>query len=151
MTLTKMVNLIIILLFVLLIFNPPNVSGSDWVVFGTTEDDGDVFLFDKESIKHRTKDIVQFCERRDLSDIGRKNFIKDLIDNGAPIGGYLKISHIDCLREIHCLERKTRVLSIINYDSDGYVLDRGSFANPPWNSITSDSIGDDLRKMVCQN
>jgi hypothetical protein len=118
---------------------------NDWVI-NYTDTNGDIIFY---KIEHRIKNVVQVWGRRVFSDEGRKEFIKDRIDNGLTVEGMDKLEHFNILYEINCDEKTDRVLSVVTYDTDGKVVS-SSVVETTWEYIVPNSIGDTFRKKVCK-
>ena len=118
---------------------------NDWVK-NYTDTNGDVIFY---KVEQRIKDVVQVWGRRVFSDEGRKEFIKDRIDNRLSVEGMDKIDHFNTLYEIICNEKMDRVLSVVTYDADGKVIS-SSVVETKWEYIVPNSIGDNFRKIVCK-
>lgn len=124
------------------------ITEQGWV--GVQVDDlGNLRSYKKNSLKWKTKNIVQFWDREDFSNEGREDFIKSYINEGIPTEGYEKLSHTKSLKEIDCKEGKLKFLSINYIGSDGKVISSITPKEPSWNYIIPESIGDELRNLVC--
>jgi len=118
---------------------------NDWVI-NYTDMNNDVIFY---KIENRIKDVVQVWGRRVFSDEGRKEFIKDRIDNRLSVEGMDKIDHFNTLYEINCDKKTDRVLSVVSYDTDGKVIS-SSVVETKWKYTVPNSIGDSFLKKVCK-
>jgi len=134
-------------LFVLIFVSP--VFGDNWIQYGTGSQ-GNIYSYNKDTVKWKTNNIVQVWKREDFSVEGREKRIQGLIGKGLPTNGYDKFSHEMGLIEIDCEEMKRNLLSIVDYDTDGNVLLSSSYNEPDWRYIVPGSVGDGLRKEVCK-
>ena len=136
---------IISLSFLIILLTVSPVKGSsDWVEYLRTNS-GDILSYDKDNIKHATKDIVQVWVKDVLSNERRKN----LIDYHKYVNNIETLSHYVSLNEIDCKKRMYRSLSVSGRDTDGNDLFSSSDDNSQWNRIPSKSAWDTLQKTVC--
>lgn len=136
-------------LFIILLVTPVKGS-SDWVEYERSNT-GNIFLYNKVSVKHRTKDIVQVWYKLVYSDEGREECIQQLKNRGFLIKEeWDRLSHRLVLKEIDCKNEMSRFLSVIFYDTDGSVLESKSFDKRDWGYIVPNSNMDILRKTVCK-
>lgn len=124
-----------------------NDSSDDWVEYDR-DYHGDVYLYNKASVKHTTKDIVQVWCKVVYSDEDREKLIQELRKEGLSSKGYNKLSHRLHLEKIDYKKRKYQTLSLSQYDTDGKVLFSGSSDKPDWVHIIPDSIMYTLQKKV---
>jgi hypothetical protein len=136
-------------LIILLLVTPVIGSSDDWVEFGRLTN-GDVFLYNKVRIKHRTKDIVQVWDKCVYSDEGRETEIQEKRKRGSSTEGYDNLSNTMSLIEIDCKKQMSQFLSITDYDTDGKILFNHSYDNPTWSHILPESAMDVLRGKVCK-
>ena len=126
-----------------------NGSSNGWVEYDR-DNYGDVYFYNKASVKHTTNDIVQVWCKVVYSDEDRKMLIQQLRKAGLPSNGYNKLSHRLHLEKIDYKKRKYQTLSLSEYDTDGRVLFSGSSDKQDWEHIIPDSIMDTLQKKVCK-
>ncbi len=129
--------------------SPPAAASSDWLEYGRSNK-GDVYSYNKTSIKQRTADVLQVWEKKIISDKSREEDIEYYRSQRLSTKGYEKLSYKLILQEIDCKKKTYRILSIIEYDTDDHVLDSLSFDKPDWGSITPGSVIDALRGKVCK-
>jgi hypothetical protein len=132
-------------LFCLLFVSP--ALGSDWVEIGRNGDS--VFLYDKESVKHISDNIVQVLDRCDYNDEGRKKFFQQRIETGLSTKGYENFSYQVYTIQINCQDKKMKTLKKTHYDADGKVLFNFSYDQPQWKSVIPGSGGDTIYNQVC--
>jgi hypothetical protein len=148
----KKISSVICLSFLVLFLIVSTVIGSsDWMEY-YTDNDGTIWSYKKVNIdKGKGKYIVQVWEKRVYSDKNREEQILDRTKDGLSTEGWDKLSEGKGLVEIDCKKLKMRVLSVINYDTDGKVLSSDSFDENKWKYIIPDTLGETLRNKVCNN
>lgn len=135
-------------LIILLLMTPVN-GAEDWVEYWVSPM-GNIFSYNKISLTHSTKDIVQVWEREVFSAEGRVRQIRLMEKMELSPEGYDKISHILISYEIDCKKKMFQKLSFTHYDTDNKVLLTHSPDIPDWNYIVTDSVRDTLREKVCK-
>jgi hypothetical protein len=110
----------LLLLFVVLFVNP--VSGASWVEYGTDRQ-GNVWSYDKDSLKHTAKNMLQVWEKEVFSTEGRKKHLQEM-DNRLPTKVFAKLSYDITSHEINCKELKSDELSVFDYDTDGFLFQK---------------------------
>jgi len=144
----KTVNLIIYLTILIISTFVSSAFCSEWVEYGRN-DIGTVYAFNKFTVKHTTRDIVQVSVKRIYSDEGRKQQIQNRKNAGLEIKGYENLSHDESLEEIDCRKGKIQILSTIEYDKNSFVLDMIPISSD-WNSIPPNSRINTLREIICK-
>ena len=140
---------VLFLPFLIILLLVTSVNGSeDWVEYGMSK--GDILLFNKDRITHKTKDIVQVWTKLIYSNDGREKYIQHMKASRRSTKGLDKLSHTMVLYEIDCKKKMYRTLSITNYDKDGIVLFSHSSDKPNGEHIIPDSIFEALQKYVCK-
>lgn len=134
------------ILIILLLVTP--VFGSDWIKF--EENKNYIIFYDKNSIKHISNSIVQVWCKRVFSDEGRETENQIRRKYGVWTEQYDKLSDTKNLYEINCKKGMFRIISGINYDTDGFVLDSYSNEKMEWSSMVPDTMIDSLRKKLCE-
>ena len=147
----KTINSVIFLSFLIILLLVTSVNGSsDWVEYERSNT-GDVLLYNKVTVKHRTKDIVQVWYKLVYSDEGREERIQQLKNRGFLITeDWDRLSYRLALKEIDCKLEMSRFLSVIFYDTGGRVLSSDSYDKPNWDYMVPGSMIDILRKKVCK-
>jgi len=144
----KISSVVSLSVLVLLLLVTPVICSSDWVEYGESRDG--ISSYNKVSIKHLTKDIVQVWSKIDHSDEGRNKLIQLLSKTGSTPEGWDKLSHSLYFMEIECKKGMSRYLSKRFYGGDGGVLYSMDLDNSKWDYISPDSMGNTLRKEVCK-
>jgi len=133
------------IIFVLLIAMP--VSGAGWVEY-RTDQQGNIFSYDRDSIKNKTAEIVQVRERMDsLGKVGDFGWSVGQGRTHSPENK--KFACIMSLIEIHCMQAKYQVVEFRDFDTEGNLISTGSFEND-WIHISPETFADELRKRICQ-
>jgi hypothetical protein len=145
----KTVYSVIFLPCLIILLLVTSVNGSDWRELGT-DNDGNVRLYDKASIKYRTKNIVQVWTETVFSDESRKNYIRNRRKRGLSTEKGDKLLHVLILQETDCKKKKSQILSIVHYDTDGNILFTQTYDKPEWGYVVPGSAYDNLRKKVCK-
>jgi len=146
----KTVYSVIFLPFLIILLLVTSVNGyDDWLIYDTSNE-GDIYLYNKVSINHRTKDILQVWCKQVYSDKSREDYIQVMTKSGSFTKTELeKLSFVIILQEIDCKGKKHRILSMTGYDEGGKTLYSGSDDKEKWRYIIPDSRDDELRKKVC--
>jgi len=140
----KTISSVIFLSFLIIILLVIPVNGSsNWVRYARSK--GDILLYNKVNIKHRTKHIVQVWTKIVFSDEGKETYIR-----GSSNGKRDKLSFNKSLVEIDCMQERVRSLSFTQYNADGHVLMRLYHYKPEWIDIPPNSAMDMLRENVCK-
>jgi hypothetical protein len=85
----------------------PVNGSSNWVRYARSK--GDILLYNKVNIKHRTKHIVQVWTKTVFSDEGKETYIR-----GSSNGKRNKLSFNTSLVERDCQQERVRSLSFIH-------------------------------------
>jgi hypothetical protein len=104
----------------------------EWVEVKTTQD-GNVLSYDKNSVRKINEDTRRLWERIIYADENIRQGVKSTV----------------FIREIECSTNKQRIISVIDYDSDGEKLFSGTDERMPWTTIPKDSTISELKKIVC--
>ncbi len=115
-------------LFVLFTANP--AWAANWVEYGTSSQ-GDVFSYNKSSVKLITADIIQVWQRYDFAQAVKS------------------VKSTTVLRRIDCRQSRTKVMSVIDYDLYGGVLHNNN-EDLDWQDIPPNSRIDALKKILCE-
>jgi hypothetical protein len=118
-------------LFFLLSINP--VLGANWVEYGQSNK-GDVYSYNKSSVKNISGDIKEVWERIDFSKENVRNGIKSTVFK----------------REMDCQESKSRILSVLNYDVFSTMLHSNLSDQSDWKDIPPDTRLATLKKILCE-
>jgi len=133
------------IIFVLLIALP--VSGAEWVEYWTDQQ-GNIFSYDRDSIKYKTVEIVQVRER--MNSLGKvADFSRSERQDRTRSPENKKFAYMMSLIEIHCMQAKYQVVEFRDFDTEGNLISTGSFEND-WIHISPETFADELRKRICQ-
>jgi len=127
----KSMKTILLLPAVFVIFLVVPARAANWVEFGTSSQ-GDVFSYNKSSVKLITADIIQVWQRYDFA---------------RPVKS---VKATTVLRQIDCQLSRSKVMSVIDYDLYGGVLHNNANEDSDWQDIPPDSRLDGLRKILCE-
>lgn len=82
----------------------------------------------------------------------RRQVIKERKGIEAPIKGYELYFYSLNLYEVDCKDRKTRLISIIDYDTNGRVLDNTDVDDvSKWENMVPSSVGNAKFSKICTN
>lgn len=127
----KVMKAIIPLSVMLVLFLVNPVPAANWVEYDTSSQ-GDVYSYNKSSVKLITADIIQVWQRYDFARAVKS------------------VKSTTVLRQIDCQLNRSKVLSIIDYDLYGGVLHNNTNDDSDWQEIPPDSRLDGLRKILCE-
>jgi len=116
-------------LFVLILSNA--LWSANWVEYDASSQ-GDVYSYNKSSVKLVTADIIQVWQRYDFA---------------RAVKG---VKSTTVLRQIDCQLNRSKVLSVIDYDLYGGVLHNNTNEDTDWKDIPPNSRLDELRKILCE-
>ncbi len=94
-----------------------------------------------------------YGQRPTLKDEGgatKTEFLRNRRTQGLRTHGYEDYSHTLELDEYNCTKGEGRVLSHLDYDDKGNVIDSTTYKNPDWTYIVPNSIGESLLRAVCK-
>lgn len=133
---------------------PQSVFGErlkDWVEYGRSKY-GDYLLYNKKNImKSGKKNIVNVWDIHIFSGEGRMDLYYRKKRKGVSTYGWDILSHSIVLTQIDCNNKKSKILSIIEYDKEGKTLFQSSYDDEQkWEYIVPVSIEETLRKKVCR-
>jgi len=144
----KTVHTVIIFPVLLCLLLATPSFGSNWVI--CEMDNFGVHYYNKEKVKHKSRDIVQVWTRLVFFQEGKEMYAlkkRSIIEPMAT--GYDNLSETLCVYEIDCKREMSRFLSMTDYDEDGNILYKTP-RKSNWYYITPSSIKDTLRKTVCK-
>jgi hypothetical protein len=137
------------LLLFLFIPASPVKGASDWEEFKTYK--GNVYSYNKATIKLRAEAIIQVWVKTVYSDEGRERHVQYMKKQGLSTAkDWYKLSDSLSSVEVDCRKEKTRVLYITYYYADGGILHSQSSNAQDWRAIVPDSPFDLLREKVCK-
>ena len=122
---------IVLLLAVFVITWVVPARAANWVEYGTSSQ-GDVYSYNKSSVKLVTADIIQVWQRYDFARAVKS------------------VKSTTVLRQIDCQLSRSKVMSVIDYDLYGGVLHNNTDDDSDWQDIPPDSRLDGLRKILCE-
>lgn len=147
----RKISLIVFLfLIVLLLVAGCEKSSSDWVKY-KTDKDGNVYLYNKGSLKAESADNkVQVLAKEIYSDVGKTIELQSRIKDGLTVKGYENFSYKICLYEIDCRKNSVAISAINHFDKDDKVIYAGGETKEKkWFDIKPDSTADVLGKEIC--
>jgi uncharacterized protein YrzB (UPF0473 family)/ketosteroid isomerase-like protein len=144
---TKIFQGIIYLVIYFLFAN--HAWAADWIFYASTST-RDAY-YDKSSIKKVNKNVISLYTKQILNENGKTQYFSFLkkIDK-APDNPNL-ISYVLRLSEIDCVQERIKDFSMIIYDEKSnsiYSTPKG--VADKWNDIIPNSIGEKLKKIVCE-
>lgn len=123
---------------------------NNWIQYGRIIQ-GSVYLYDKNSIKHKAKNVVHVWRKLIYSHAHKERDIQKLVKSGRYTRGQLENLAYDLtLHEIDCRKNLSRLTSIICYDASGNILLQRSNDNAKWKKIVPKSQEDYLQKQICK-
>lgn len=120
--------------------------GTKWVHYA---DGGNAsFFYDKTSIKKHTHSTVRVWTRTEVKDISEHT--KWRKEKFLSTKGYDKFSHSITLNEYDCSNNAIAIVSDVDYDVNGNVLDYFNIEKPKFTPIVPDSLSSILFERVCK-
>ncbi|TAN41074.1 MAG: hypothetical protein EPN22_16395 [Nitrospirae bacterium] len=120
-----------------------------WRPFGQSETN--YWYYRTKDIEFKTDGVVRIWSKAAAKGkIGIDDKIKLLQKFGGNTKGYEQFSHSVSLFEINCNQRKSRVVSVTDYDKNGKSLESVTVPDFPWDSIGKGTIMDNLSNIVCR-
>jgi len=116
--------------------------GEEWELYAMTVEGS--WFYDVTGITRPSKDIVRVQVKVIYTDIGKMSFAKELEEK------FMTVSFALVLGEIHCVDKKVRVLSRFIYSTNGDILGSFNNENPTWSFIAPGSKTGGLFKSVCK-
>ena len=116
--------------------------GAEWKLYAMTVEGS--WFYDVTGTTLPSKDIVRVPVKAIYTDIGKMSFAKELEEK------FRTVSFALLLCEIHCVDKKVRVLSRFIYSTNGDILNSFSNEDATWSFFTPDSKTDGLFKSVCK-
>jgi hypothetical protein len=87
---------------------------------------------------------------KDQTNETKSEFLRIRKRQGSRPVGYENFSRTFELDEYNCTKGEGRVLSQVDYDEKGNVIDSTSYRNPGWDYVVPNSIGESLLRAVCK-
>jgi len=122
----------VLCLFLLLLLVTP-ATGIEWTVLSTT-DEGNELSYDEKSIREVKTYIFRLWERIVFADQNVKDNVKTTL----------------FIREINCQNNRQRIISLMDYNTQGEKTFSGANDRATWSAIPPDTPLDLLRKKVCK-
>jgi hypothetical protein len=112
---------------------------------------GTAHFYDSESIVV-SGNIVKVWKKLICSERDKQDYIKNLKRNKLNVRGYEKLDHTLSLVKIDCFKKKYQILEVIDYASDGSVLESVDIPEflAEWSSIPPNSMIERLFEEVCE-
>jgi len=146
-----MKRICLLLFLVALFFAVNQVYGAEWVSIGKDRMGNELF-YDREVLIQRSTDIIEVWMKVIYSDAGRKERIQERVRNKATVEQYEKLAYALELQQINCVKRGFRVMAYTDYSANEEILYKFIAEHKPsegWEPITSDSMGEIVKKIVC--
>ena len=116
--------------------------GADWKGFAET--DNASFYYDADTVTRPSKGVIRVWEKR----VYKPKAINDMVEkHGATVW---ILHHSLILSEVHCAEKKRRLMSIDYYSKDGGFLSSRSISENDWTFMVPESIGESIYKVLCK-
>lgn len=123
----------VLCLFLLLLLLVTPATGIEWTVLSTT-DEGNELSYDEKSIREVKTYIFRLWERIVFADQNVKDNVKTTL----------------FIREINCQNNRQRIISLMDYNTQGEKTFSGANDRATWSAIPPDTPLDLLRKKVCK-
>jgi hypothetical protein len=130
------------LFFGLVLLRFAEAWGADWKAYAGT-DDG-IFYYDAENVIHPSNNIIRVWHKVVFSEKGIQGAVRTFGKD------YENLDYSISLREINCVEKKVRSLSVTYFSKGGAVLDSAGDYGADWHSIDPMAIIEGLYQRVCQ-
>jgi len=103
-------------------------------------------------IEDINQNIVKAWEKEIYSERGKQWIMKERIQKNLSVKGYKNLDYSLGLHKIDCSKRRHQILEVIDYASDGSILDIADLPEflAEWYSIPPDSIIEKLFEEVCE-
>ena len=138
--------LLLVACFLLLSFALVNAEWNDWVFHG--EGGNYSFFYNKTSIKTQPSKHIRVWQKSVAKDV--TTFIEERRGRGLTVKGYENYARSLTLWEIDCNKKQVGMVSTVDYDKDGNVLDMSDFEHIKMVHVAPDSIGESLCDAVCK-
>jgi hypothetical protein len=106
--------------------------------------------YDNNSITSVNPDVIRIwtLERQSIEGKNLKTSTRKSLE--LSIDGYDKLDRSIVLVQIHCINDTMSTIKIVDYDNRGNMLDDINIPNPTITTISSNSINELLRKLICE-
>lgn len=122
-------------------------EAAEWVQYSDV--DGVILSYDKEGIVVNGNLVKVRVWWDYVLEEARQEYVDERRSQGFPTIGYENFSYTLKLREYDCQNRKTALLSTVDYDDKGKVLDSFQPEGKMWRNIIPESAGELLYTIVC--
>lgn len=129
-------------IFGFLIASLTEVGGADWRVYARSEFGS--YYYDAENVNRFRKDFIRVWQKVVLGNRGTANLVNELGKE------YENVYEAIILREIDCVDKKSRILELTFCSEEGRVIKKESYKPIGWDSILPDSVDDMLHQAVCK-
>ncbi len=123
-------------------------EASEWKYFGLSS--GQIFFYNTKSISKAQNGFVKvWVKSKSLDEpAGRVETIKHRSNLRLPTDGYENFAFSLMAYEVNCGSQKFRLISFIDYDSRGKVLESDEFEGK-WSEPIPESIGEGILEFAC--
>jgi hypothetical protein len=132
-------------------FSGIDFSVFDWTTVGSTNDS--TVSYNIKTVRRLNGNIVRAWIKNELKDDTpetRADYLRNRTAQSLRTFGYQNYSHTLELDEYNCTKGEGRVLSRVDYDAKGNVIDSTTSKNAEWTYVVPDSIGDSLFRALCR-
>lgn len=123
----------------------------EWPHVGTTSFSS--VSYGAKTIRKLNGNIVRVWTKTTLKDDTietKSEFMRIRKTQGSRTLGYETFSRTFELDEYNCTKGEGRVLSQVDYDDKGNVIDSTTYRNPGWDYIVPNSIGESILRAACK-
>jgi hypothetical protein len=127
------------------------VWAEDWRGFGTSGINAGRWFYDAESLTYpsKDKDIVRVRTNVYVRINTRSKERTDRYVEGLK-KRFKNLNQVMSLTEVHCKDKRTRILEMTSYSHDGTVLSSVHNPKKDWDSIVPGSRDENLYNAVCK-
>lgn len=121
---------------------------SDWKYFAMSG--GQIYFYNIKSISKTQTGFTKVWVKSKYLDksAGRVETIKNRSDQNLPTNGYEKFAFTLLAYEVNCSAQQFRLVSFIDYDDSGKVLESDEFEGK-WSNPVPESIGSGILDFTC--
>jgi len=120
-----------------------------WIYYGIS--DFGEYYYDKSSITNVSSTIIKVWTKNKHSKVIKDRKIQLRKKYNQPTDGWDKLSYNKILYEIDCINNTEKIITTLEYNDEGKVIDDYEIPNPTIEQIVPDSMGWDLLRTVCPN
>lgn len=131
-----------------------NAPTAEWKPVSANEDF--FYLFNPKNVSRSSKDTVfawtKAQAKAEARDKLRAKYIQYLGSRGIQIEGYKNFAYALILKEFNCAERKSRLISVKDYDEKGHMLSSTHIEEREqvWTAVAPETVEAELLTAVCQ-